>query len=77
MNRTERLYAVTEELRARSPHRLTARQLAERFEVSVRTMERDISALQQAGVPIWAERGRAGGYGIDPTMTLPPTNLSP
>ncbi|CAN5585645.1 YafY family protein [soil metagenome] len=68
---------MTEELRARSPHRLTARQRAERFEVSVRTMERDISALQQAGVPIWAERGRAGGYGIDPTMTLPPTNLSP
>lgn len=45
MNRTDRLYALVEELRAVSPRRRSARWLAERFEVSVRTVERDLSAL--------------------------------
>ena len=76
MNRTDRLYAIVEELRARSPRLLTAAELAARFEVGQRTVERDISALQQAGVPIWSQRGRAGGYAIDAAMTLPPVNLS-
>lgn len=60
MNRTDRLYALVEELRACAPRRLAARELAARYEVSVRTIERDISALQQAGVPIFADVGRAG-----------------
>lgn len=75
MNRTDRLYALVEELRARAPRPVPARQLAERFEVSVRTIERDVLALLEAGVPIWSERGRAGGYAIDPRHTLPPLNL--
>jgi predicted DNA-binding transcriptional regulator YafY len=45
--------------------------------VSVRTIERDISALQQSGVPIWATPGPGGGYTIDPAMTLPPLNFLP
>ena len=75
MNRTDRLYAMVEELRAIAPRARTAHQLAERFEVSVRTIERDISALQQSGVPLWATPGPGGGYAIDPAMTLPPLNL--
>ncbi|QGG94310.1 helix-turn-helix transcriptional regulator [Actinomarinicola tropica] len=75
MNRTDRLYALVEELRAVAPRPLSATRLAERFEVSVRTIERDIAALQQSGVPIWAERGRTGGYAIDARATLPPLNL--
>jgi hypothetical protein len=43
----------------------------------VRTIERDISALQQSGVPIWAEPGRTGGYCISPEHTLPPVNFTP
>lgn len=39
----------------------TAPELAERFEVSVRTIYRDIDALSGAGVPIYAEAGRNGG----------------
>ena len=39
----------------------TAAKLAERFEVSVRTIYRDIDALSQAGVPVYAERGKGGG----------------
>jgi predicted DNA-binding transcriptional regulator YafY len=76
VNRTDRLYAVVEVLRATSPRARTARELAERFEVSVRTIERDISALQQSGVPIWATPGPGGGYSVDPSMTLPPLNFS-
>ena len=67
MNRTDRLYALVEELRAVAPRPRSARQLAERYEVSARTIERDILALQESGVPIYAETGRRGGYAIDKT----------
>ncbi|MGI8329109.1 helix-turn-helix transcriptional regulator [Actinomadura scrupuli] len=77
MNRTDRLYALVEELRAISPRRRSARELAERHEVSIRTIERDIGALQQAGVPIYADVGRRGGYALDKTMSLPPLNFTP
>ncbi|PZG02128.1 helix-turn-helix transcriptional regulator [Micromonospora deserti] len=76
MNRTDRLYALVEELRAVSPRPRSARWLAERFEVSTRTIERDIGALQSSGVPIWAEPGRTGGYALDRARTLPPVNLT-
>jgi predicted DNA-binding transcriptional regulator YafY len=77
MNRTDRLYALVEELRAVAPRPRSARWLARRFEVSVRTVERDISALQQSGTPIYAEPGRTGGYCLDKARTLPPVNLTP
>ncbi|MBB4912508.1 helix-turn-helix transcriptional regulator [Actinophytocola algeriensis] len=77
MNRTDRLYGIVEELRAAAPLRRSARQLAARYEVSTRTIERDISALQQVGVPIYADTGRRGGYAIDPARTLPPLNFTP
>ena len=77
MNRTDRLYALVEELRAVAPRPRSARWLAERFEVSVRTVERDISALQQSGTPIWAEPGRNGGYCVSREHTLPPVNFTP
>lgn len=77
MNRTDRLYAIVEELRAVAPRPRSASWLADRFEVSRRTIERDIGALQQTGVPVWAEPGRTGGYCLDRTRTLPPVNFSP
>ncbi len=77
MNRTDRLYALVEELRAAAPRPRSARQLAGRYEVSTRTIERDILALQESGVPIYAETGRLGGYTIDRTTTLPPMNFTP
>lgn len=77
MNRTGRMYAIVEELRAVAPRPRSATWLADRFEVSRRTIERDIGALQQAEVPIWAEPGRSGGYCLDRARTLPPVNFSP
>ena len=76
MNRIDRLYALVEELRAAGPRGRTARQLAGRFEVSVRTIERDLSALGQAGVPLATKQGRAGGYSVDRSMSLPPLNFT-
>jgi len=76
VNRTDRLYALVEELRAVAPRPRTARQLAERFEVSVRTIERDLGALLEAGVPLYASPGPGGGYAIDKAHTLPPVNFT-
>jgi predicted DNA-binding transcriptional regulator YafY len=76
MNRTDRLYAIREELRRAGPRGRTAEQLASAFEISVRTVKRDISALQQAGFPVWARTGRIGGYVVDAAATLPPVNFT-
>lgn len=77
MNRTDRLYALVEELRAAGLRGRTARQSAAHFEVSVRTVERDLSALGQAGVPLSTKQGRGGGFTIDRSMSLPPLNFTP
>ncbi|WP_261558386.1 helix-turn-helix transcriptional regulator [Frankia tisae] len=57
--RSSRLTALLLHLQA--VRRATAAELAAELEVSVRTVHRDIAALQDAGVPLWTEPGRAGG----------------
>jgi predicted DNA-binding transcriptional regulator YafY len=76
VNRTERLYAIAEELRSAGTSGRTSTWLARRLEVSVRTVKRDVDALLQAGVPIWAQAGRGGGYVLDARATLPPLNVT-
>ena len=76
MNRTDRLYALREELRRAGPAGRTADSLAGHFDVSVRTIKRDISTLQQGGFPVWARLGRIGGYVVDASATLPPVNIT-
>lgn len=77
MNRTARLYALVEELRAAAPRLLTVATLATRLEVSTRTVQRDLQALMEAGVPVRTTPGRGGGWSIDPAMTLPPIHFTP
>lgn len=54
----------------------TAPELAERFEVSVRTIYRDIDALSGAGIPIYAEAGRNGGIHLMNDFVLDKAVLS-
>lgn len=60
--RASRLLSILILLQMRG--RLSAETLAAEFEVSVRTIYRDIDQLSAAGVPVYAERGRAGGFAL-------------
>ena len=43
---------------------MTAKELADRLEVSTRTIHRDIEVLSSAGIPLYAARGRGGGISL-------------
>jgi predicted DNA-binding transcriptional regulator YafY len=58
--RADRLLSIMLNLQVH--RRLTARQLAQKMEVSERTIHRDMEALSVAGVPVTAERGAGGGW---------------
>ena len=49
---------------------VTAGELAERFEVSVRTIYRDVEALSMAGIPVYAKKGKNGGICITEEFVL-------
>ena len=71
-SRLSRLTAIQTMLQARQL--LTAREVADKFDISLRTVYRDIRALARAGVPICTEEGR--GYTLVAGYTLPPVALS-
>lgn len=77
MKRTERLHALSEMLRRSGTRGRTAERLASEFEVSVRTIKRDLAALERSGAPLWSRPGPGGGYGLTEGASLPPVTLSP
>lgn len=68
MNRIDRLTAIL--LKLQSKRLLTGQEIADHFEISLRTVYRDIRSLEEAGVPIGAEAGK--GYFIMEGYHLPP-----
>jgi predicted DNA-binding transcriptional regulator YafY len=56
--------------------RTTAKELAEHFEVSVRTILRDIETLSSAGIPIYTLQGKGGGISILDNFVLNKTAIS-
>ena len=73
MTKTDRLTGILLLLQER-PY--TARELAERFEVSRRTVIRDAEALCQIGVPLIAQDGAGGGYSLPDDFNLEPLQLT-
>ncbi len=68
MNRIDRLTAILIQLQTKRI--VKAEEVAERFEISLRTVYRDVKALMEAGVPIGSEAGK--GYFIVDGYHLPP-----
>jgi predicted DNA-binding transcriptional regulator YafY len=75
MNRFDRLLGILLALRAGG--QLSAALLAARCEVSTRTIYRDLDLLSALGVPIYAQRGRAGGVRLLEGYFLPPIMFTP
>jgi predicted DNA-binding transcriptional regulator YafY len=77
VKRAERLHALSEMLRRAGARGCTAERLAAEFGVSVRTVKRDLTALENSGAPIWSRPGPGGGYGLAARASLPPVTLTP
>ncbi len=73
MNRVDRLHAILTHLQSKK--RVTARELADRFNLSLRTVYRDIKALEESGIPIIGESGI--GYSVMEGYRLPPVMFTP
>ena len=73
MNRIDRLTAILIQLQTKQV--VTAQEIANRFEISLRTVYRDVRALEEAGVPIGAEAGK--GYFLSEGFHLPPVMFTP
>lgn len=73
--RASRLLSI--QMLLESHGRMSATALARTLEISVRTLHRDIDELTSAGVPVYAERGRAGGFQLMPGWKTTLTGFTP
>ncbi len=76
MNRTDRLFAIHSALQTAGPRGRTAAWLAERFEVSPRTIKRDVAALLESGLPVLSQDGRGGGYQLARRASVAPVSFT-
>src|SRR5207237_7163274 len=60
----------------RSQRTVSAQMLAERFEVSTRTIYRDVESLAELGIPVYAEMGRNGGFRLLDSYFMPPVTFN-
>jgi predicted DNA-binding transcriptional regulator YafY len=74
INPTTRVLAVLELLQAHG--RISGAEMAARLGVNERTLRRYIVTLEEMGIPVVAERGRAGGYALVAGFKLPPMMFS-
>ena len=74
MKPTTRVLAVLELLQAHG--QVSGAEIARRLDVDVRTVRRYIAMLEEMGIPVLAERGRAGGYALVAGFKLPPMMFS-
>ena len=74
MTRIERGFAIL--LLLSDGSLIAATDLARRFEVSVRTIYRDVEMLSATGVPVYAERGASGGYRLLEGFFMPPISFN-
>jgi predicted DNA-binding transcriptional regulator YafY len=68
MNRIDRLHAILTHLQSKK--KVTAQDIADRFNISLRTVYRDVKALEESGVPVIGEAGI--GYSVMEGYRLPP-----
>jgi len=68
LNRIDRLHAILTHLQSKK--RVTAQEIADRFNISLRTVYRDVKALEESGVPVIGEAG--SGYTVMEGYRLPP-----
>jgi len=68
MNRLSRLTSILTQLQAK--RLVTATELSKKYDVSIRTIYRDIRSLEESGIPIFTEEGK--GYSLVEGYTLPP-----
>lgn len=72
--KTDRLFSIVHILL--NKERVTAKELADQFEVSTRTIYRDIDSLSMSGIPIYTDKGTGGGISLLDNYVLNKTVIS-